>query len=283
MSHSIFDKSRVLYSSIGNDGIIEFIFERLSLEVGTFVEFGAHNGIHGSNTRNLLKKHHWSGLYIESRFTRYFQLLFNTLKYPLALCRHATVSCFSDSPESLDNIVASTNLDHVDFISIDIDGLDFEILESINHLDPLLYCVEGGQMLEPHHDRVSPSISQFNIGQSLSTIANIADSKGYSILGSSQDTFLIRKDKAYLFDSYMTSDLISLYEAGLRHHPRRIPWIQKMVRDVGLENRIINSILKETDYHKYGYSRRSDWFNSTDPGKLLQSISLACESYRKSI
>ena len=47
-----------IYSQFGEDGIIEEILKRLKNKINkTCVEFGAWDGIHLSNTYNLIKNH----------------------------------------------------------------------------------------------------------------------------------------------------------------------------------------------------------------------------------
>ena len=61
---SLINFRKNLYSQDGEDGVIEEIFKRLSINKGTFVEFGAWDGKYLSNTFALLQKN-WAGVYIE--------------------------------------------------------------------------------------------------------------------------------------------------------------------------------------------------------------------------
>lgn len=257
---NIYEYAKPVFSTIGNDGIVEFIFSKFTFAHShTFIEFGAHNGIHGSNTRNLLLNKKWNGLYIEPSFRRFLLLCVNTLRFPNVKCIRSFVSHESKSKCSLDSIWSSSGLAEPAFVSIDVDGIDFEIFSSIEKIKPLVYCIEGGQMLPPLHPLVAHEIASKNIQQSLSTIKALADAQGYVILCSSQDTFLIRNDLANLFPEYLSPDLCTLYEAGLICQIRRIPWISKTLESIGLSNSIIDFVLDNSNFDKYGYEKRFEW------------------------
>ena len=275
----IYDHSKPIFSTIGNDGIIEFIFSKFQFAYShIFIEFGAHNGIHGSNTRNLLINNDWCGLYIEPSLRRYLLLHLNTLRHPKAKCIRAFVSSDSSSPSSLDNLWTLSDLEEPSFVSIDVDGIDFEIFSSIKQINPLVYCIEGGQMLPPLHPPIDSQIASKNIQQSLLTIRDLAESQGYKILCSSQDTFLIRNDLTHYFSEYLTSDLCTLYQAGLIQQKRRIPWISKVLHENDLKNPIIDAVLKNSNYHKYGYKNRFEW--SSREKSIVPAIKSAISDYR---
>jgi len=64
------------YSQVGQDGIIEEIFNRLQIQNGSFCEFGAWDGFHLSNARKLAEED-WIGIFIEGDSARFLQLLQN--------------------------------------------------------------------------------------------------------------------------------------------------------------------------------------------------------------
>jgi hypothetical protein len=57
-----------IYSQFGEDGILEEIINRLPKESlsHTAVEFGAWDGIHLSNIRNLILNQEFNGIFIEA-------------------------------------------------------------------------------------------------------------------------------------------------------------------------------------------------------------------------
>ena len=79
-----------VYSSTGNDGIIEKIFEILQIKNGVFVEFGAWDGIKGSNCRKLFEEG-WSGVFIEPDKPRYQSLEENYRQFENISCINSPV------------------------------------------------------------------------------------------------------------------------------------------------------------------------------------------------
>ena len=78
----MFEKyKRNIYSQNGEDGVISEILKRLNLNSKNkwCCEFGAWDGIHGSNTFNLVKNLNYSAVYIEGEKNKYKDLL-NTRK-----------------------------------------------------------------------------------------------------------------------------------------------------------------------------------------------------------
>ena len=128
---------------------------------------------------------------------------------------------------------------HIDFCSVDIDGLDVEVFETFEKNLPTVVCIEGGQMLHPLHPRVAPGIAQNNIQQSLATMNEIFSRKGYRVICSYQDSFFVKEEFYHLFD--VSENVLNLYLDGLEALPK-IPWIQKKLEEVGLSNAIVDSI-----------------------------------------
>ena len=69
----LYDFARNVHSQRGEDGIIEKIFDTIKPQNKWFVEFGAWDGIHLSNTRLLAEKG-WSGVFIEASEKRFNEL-----------------------------------------------------------------------------------------------------------------------------------------------------------------------------------------------------------------
>ena len=71
------------FSQNGEDGIIQEIIKRIGLQKSKenwCVEFGAWDGIHLSNTFNLVQQG-WNAVYIEGNKSRYKDLIRTSKKY----------------------------------------------------------------------------------------------------------------------------------------------------------------------------------------------------------
>ena len=58
--------SKDITSQNGEDGIIEFLINKLDINKpdSTCIEFGAWNGVHLSNTYNIITNFNWNGILI---------------------------------------------------------------------------------------------------------------------------------------------------------------------------------------------------------------------------
>jgi len=250
---NLLDYKKDKYSSTGNDGIVEKIFDTLNIKKGFFVEFGAWDGIKGSNCRKLFEEG-WSGVFIEPVPERFNELKINYNQADNIECINSLIDL---EHNTFDSVVDSLIRDEFDFCSIDIDGLDVEVFETFEKYMPKVICIEGGQMLEPFHERLPIVLARNNIQQSLKIMVEVFQQKGYRLLCTYQDTFFIKNEYFDLFD--VSKDIMEQYLNGLSSLHRRLPWIQLTIGQVGLRNKIIDYILQNSDYYDYGYNKRKVW------------------------
>jgi len=243
------------YSATGNDGIIEKILEIAGIKNGFFVEFGAVDGVKNANCRKLFEKG-WAGFFIENDKNKFAKLYKNYKDVKNIIIANKTISI--SGKNSFDNIFNSyLGNQNIDFCSIDIDGLDIEVFESITKHLPKIVCIEGGQMLLPFEKRVDKSIAANKIQQPLSVMQEIFAKKGYKLLCSYQDSFFIQEHIAHCFD--VSTDLMQHYLNGLLASIHRLPYIQKTLKEVGKNNKIVDDILEKTNYKKYKWDHRKKW------------------------
>ena len=198
--NSFLQYTRNVYSQNGEDGIIEEIFKRLNIKNGKFIEFGAWDGKHLSNSYKLFEEG-WSGIYIEADKDK-----FNDLKNNFSHVERidSINKCVGTTGEELlDNIIDNSKFkdQSFDFISIDVDGLDYFIFEKLDKYLPKVICIEVSSGHLPEFPEILPiSIAQNNVGQSIQVISNLGSKKGYFPLCYSGNLFLIKKEYKHLFD-----------------------------------------------------------------------------------
>jgi len=205
-----------VYSQNGEDGILEEVFRRIGIQKGFFIEFGAADGIWLSNSRFLWEKG-WSGVMIEANQAAYRKLLINYKKIKNVQCLNYFVSTKPYQPDlTLDQIAVRHFPDQeIDFLSIDIDGADSEILEGLL-MRPKVICVETNLSWHPlFKQRIPSEVSHQNLHQPLPVMMDIANKMGYKPVAMTINLILVRNDYAHLFPE-VPSDALTLWRDGFR-------------------------------------------------------------------
>ena len=170
------------FSQFGEEGIIRRIFDVLGTPEGYCCEFGAWDGIHLSNTRALMQRG-WHGLLIEPDPARFSALLKTYGENPRAVCLRAMVDGASSS---LPRIMSQNKLGRrLDFVSVDIDGLDYEVFASFGAFPepPRVVCVEAATGHDPDDRRVvDRAIAATGVGQPLRYFVELAGSMDYRLV-----------------------------------------------------------------------------------------------------
>lgn len=196
-------RKSVFSSHIGEDGILEYIFDNLAnhgvLVHKKCIEFGAHNGIFNSNTRNLVVNHGWKSLQIEGDPYKAKLCRDNYVNYPVKTI-YNYIDYDTSSNKCFDKISHAENYTNIDFVSIDVDGLDYEIFESIHNLSTVI-AIEVPLTSDPlTHNRTPIEISRHDIGQGLTVMTDLANSKGYELLVYTGNAFYIKREYFSIFN-----------------------------------------------------------------------------------
>ena len=180
-----------IFSENGEDGIIEKIFSEIQPKSKLCCEFGAWDGIWASNCRNLIIKHGWNAIMIEGDPLKFQDLLKTYENNKDVRC----VNNYVDNKEfSLTNILTEYEKNNMDLLSIDVDGFDYEIFESLDFY-PQVICVEVNSGHSPDCTiKIPREIAKNNVGQPLTYFVNIAQNKGYELVCLTGNAFFIKKD-----------------------------------------------------------------------------------------
>ena len=164
-----------IYSQFGEDGIIEKIPND-----NYCVEFGAWDGIHLSNTANLILNKNYSAVLIEADAKKYEELIHNMVGRPVTMVNKYVTF---DGENTLDNILKDTTIPvDFDFLSIDIDGSDYFILESLRHFKPKIICIEYNPTIPNEVDYIQPKDFSISRGSSAKSIVALAKMKSYELV-----------------------------------------------------------------------------------------------------
>jgi len=171
--------------------MIEEICNRLNISVGSFVEFGAWDGKHLSNTFSLLKKG-WRGVYIEGDKEKYRDLLETSMEFteqitPICAWVHY------EGEYTLDNLLAKTPVPiEFELLSIDVDSYDWHIWNSLQNYKPKIVIIEGKSTVLPgiwqvHEDGVTQ-------GNSFSALLGLGNIRGYELVCHTGNLIFVRKE-----------------------------------------------------------------------------------------
>ena len=195
--------SRDVTSQHGEDGVIEQIFTIIGEESKWCVELGALNGRHDSNVWHLIKEKGWSGVLIEADRT-YFEKLQKEYEgisraYPLN-----TFVSF-EGEDSLDRIFARTPLPRTfDLFSLDIDGNEYHLWESLTQYRPRVLVVEFNQTIPNDVHFIQPRDMRVFQGSSLRALTELGKKKGYELVAANEvNAFFVVRE---LFSKFEITD-----------------------------------------------------------------------------
>lgn len=185
-----------VYSQNGEDGILLEIFNRIGTTDKYFVEFGAWDGIHLSNTANLRLNHGWTGLLMEGTKSKCSDLI-----------KHEFVTS-----HNINELFKKYNVNRTfDLLSIDIDSHDYWCWKACNY-DPRVVIIEFNASLDPlipivtlDGSETSTASDNTYYGASLAALYNLGKEKDYSLVFRSNQQNLI----------FIKNDLLNLDERNI--------------------------------------------------------------------
>ncbi|MCX6297254.1 MAG: hypothetical protein NTX97_14585 [Bacteroidetes bacterium] len=193
-----------VFSQWGDDGIIQYLINKIEIPVKSFIEFGVEN-YQESNTRFLLINDNWSGLVMDSSKKNINYIKNDSISWKYSLL---SKEAFINS-ENINDLISSSGFNgEIGILSIDIDGNDYWIWKAINVVNPVIAIVEYNSVLgadrsitvpyKKTFSRTKEHYSNLYFGASLSALCFLAEEKGYYFIGSDShgvNAYFVRKDK----------------------------------------------------------------------------------------
>jgi hypothetical protein len=195
-----------VFSQFGDDGILQYLIHKtaLSENLHRFVEFGVSD-YEESNTRFLLVKDNWRGLVIDGSASNVAHIK----SRPWYWRHDLTAVCAFITASNIDELIAANGFSgEIGILSIDIDGNDYWVWERIQCARPVVVVAEYNSVFgwrravtipyDPDFTRAAAHFSQLYWGCSLAALAQLADKKGYALVGSNSagnNAYFVRRDK----------------------------------------------------------------------------------------
>lgn len=193
------------FSQWGEDGIIDWLIEKLPTIPQTFVEFGVGN-YRESNTRLLLLLRNWRGFVMDGSAGHIADIREQDISWRFDL----TAQCAFIDRDNVNKLISSSGISgEIGLLSIDIDGNDYWVWQAINVINPVIVVCEYNalfgdlrQISVPYQtdfNRTSAHYSNLYFGASLPALIQLADQKGYAFVGTNSNgcnAFFVRRDHA---------------------------------------------------------------------------------------
>jgi hypothetical protein len=202
----IADAEFKVFSQFGDDGILQYLVHRLQIapQHRTFIEFGVEN-YEESNTRFLLMNDNWRGLVMDGAKTNVDHIHASPYFWKHDL---SAVAAFIDAG-NINELISSAGLSgEIGILSIDIDGNDYWVWESIQVVDPIIVVAEYNGVFgdrhpvsipyEPKFRRSEAHYSNLYWGCSLAALNQLATKKGYVFVGcnsAGNNAYFIRQNR----------------------------------------------------------------------------------------
>jgi len=196
---------RSVYSQKGQDGILEAIFNQLEIIKGSFVEFGARDGVELSNTAHLRLNKGWRGLLMDTE--------------PLS----PIVEKEFITAHNINRILSMYKVVELDLLCVDVDGNDYYIFEVLN-IKPKIVVIEYNSKFRHDESYVIEHNPKHKwegddyYGASLLALKMLGEAKGYTLVYvvAELDAIFVRND--LLHEDYAPTPIEILFPNPIVAH-----------------------------------------------------------------
>ena len=230
------------YSAGEEDGMIETIFEKIKPATKTFLEIGSGSGY--ENNSHFLLLNGWQGMWVDGN-PSFIQTLRNALgkeKFSKLLTQQSFVT--KDNVQKLfDELYNYYKINEVDFFSLDIDGNDYHVMESVfkHGVQPKVVCVEYNAKwgknanVKVAYDETFVWKNDDYMGVGLGAWLQLFKENNYTLLSCDicgNNAFFIKNEFAHLFTIYHPGQLYQPARYYLVRKRSGHPPTLKMLKDV---------------------------------------------------
>lgn len=195
-----------VFSQFGDDGIIQYLLQQVDIPDGSqkFIEFGVQD-YQESNTRFLLMNDNWSGLILDGSAGNISKVVADAQFW-----RHdlTAVAAFIDRENVNDLFTRNGFNGEIGLLSVDIDGNDYWVWESIDVVNPIIVVCEYNSVFGAEHavtvpydplfQRGAAHYSNLYWGVSLKALCSLAARREYAFVGcnsAGNNAYFVRRDK----------------------------------------------------------------------------------------
>jgi hypothetical protein len=200
---SINDFEFKVFSQFGDDGITQFLINRVQPLNKTFIEFGVQN-YDESNTRFLLLNNNWKGLIFDGDAEQ----MSYVHKQGYYWRHDLTAEPHFITKENINKIISDSDFQgEIGLLHIDLDGNDYWIWNEVDCVSPEILILEYNSVYGKSNAWTVPYNATFNRtaahfsnlywGASLKALVMLSSSKGFDFVGcnnAGNNAFFVRKD-----------------------------------------------------------------------------------------
>lgn len=191
-----------IFSQWGEDGIIQYLVQNIAIEHKTFVEFGVETFVE-ANCRFLMLQDFWQGLVIDGSRDNIAAIEQSDIHWRHGL---TAVEAFI-SRDNIAELIRRAPFEDIGILSVDIDGVDYFVLEALGHLRPSIIMVEYNGLFGPTAKVSVPYSADFQrskahhsnlyYGASIAAFDHLLAGRGYGLVGGNSagnNAFFVRED-----------------------------------------------------------------------------------------
>ncbi len=205
-----------VFSQFGEDSIIQFLIKNIQVSNKKFVEIGVEN-YEEANTRFLLENNLWEGLIIDNsdENVSYIKKQNYFWKNKIQVLKKFVTR------ENINSILKENGFEgEIGLLSIDIDGNDYWLWQSIEVIKPDILIIEYNAIFGPEEKltlkysenfvRPNKGIYKSLYGASLNALCELSKKKGYSLVCGNSNG-----NNAFFVKNNLLNDKV--YEQSVKH------------------------------------------------------------------